>query len=90
WYRSELATMECLKKIAGHVVSIHYKDVNADKKDVPFGTGVNHAADQLAELKRQDFKGVITIEYEKWGAEQHSDLLQCVAFLNQTAAQLAP
>ncbi len=90
WYRSELATMECLKKIAGHVVSIHYKDVNVDKKDVPFGTGVNHAADQLAELKRQEFKGVITIEYENWGAQQHSELVQCVAFLNQTAAQLAP
>ncbi len=90
WYRSGLATMECLKKIAGHVVSIHFKDVNADKKDVPFGTGVNHAADQLAELKRQEFKGMITIEYENWGAEQHSELLQCVAFLNQAAARLAP
>lgn len=90
WFRSGLSTMDSLRMVEGHIVSMHFKDLDQNKHDVPFGTGVNHAADQLAELKRQGFKGVITVEYEAPGEHLHDDLLKCVAFLNEQAARLAP
>jgi len=89
WYRSGLSTMDSLRKVEGYIVSMHFKDLDQNKHDVPFGTGVNHAAEQLAELKRQGFKGVITIEYESQNEHMRDDLLRCVAFLNEQATRLA-
>ncbi len=89
WYRSGLSAVDSLRKVEGHIVSLHYKDLDTQKHDVPLGTGINDAAGQLAELKRQGFKGVITLEYEQWGPQQHGDLLRCVDFLNRQAALVA-
>lgn len=77
-----------LKKVEGHIVSMHYKDMDQKKRDVPYGAGVNHAAEQLTKLKRQGFQGVLTIEYEDWSEHQRDDLLKCVAYLNEQAARL--
>jgi sugar phosphate isomerase/epimerase len=88
WYRSGLDPMDCLKKVEGYINSVHMKDLNLDKQDVPLGTGVLNASELLAELKRQNFKGVITLEYESWGSKQHGELLQCVEFLNNSCTRL--
>lgn len=68
WVRSGLDPVECLKKLEGHVIQLHFKDLNEknNKKahDVHWGTGVSNVAGVLAELKRQNFKGVISAEYE--------------------------
>lgn len=90
YLRSGLVTVDCLKKVEGHIVSMHLKDLGENKRDVPHGSGVNHAAEQLAEIKRQGFKGVISIEYEVWDAQQRDNLVKCIAFFNQEAAKLAP
>ena len=37
WTRSGLNTVDCLHKMQGHIVSLHFKDVDAHKKDVPWG-----------------------------------------------------
>ena len=44
----------------------------------------------LTELKRQGYKGYLSIEYE-FGDLQHlkENLPKCVAFFDQTAAELA-
>jgi len=84
WYRSGLVSIDCLKKVKGYINSVHYKDLNLDKQDVPLGTGVLNASELLAELKSQKFKGVLTLEYESWGSKQHWEIVQCVEFLNKT------
>lgn len=67
WVRSGLDPIECLKKLEGHIKGLHLKDLNEKSKtahDVPWGTGVSNIQGVLAELKRQNFKGVISAEYE--------------------------
>jgi sugar phosphate isomerase/epimerase len=90
WVRSGLDPVECLKKLDGRVVSLHFKDLNArtgDMHDVPWGTGASDAAGQLAELKRQGFKGVFSIEYEhQW---DEPTLAKCVEFFHAQANKLA-
>jgi sugar phosphate isomerase/epimerase len=88
WYRSGLVSIDCLKKVEGYINSAHIKDLNLDKQDVPLGTGVLNASELLAELKRQGFKGVLTLEYESWGSKQHGELVQCVEFLNKSGIRL--
>ena len=88
WQRSGLVAVECLKKAEGRIVSLHFKDLDATHHDVPYGTGQNRAADQLAELKRQNFSGVISLEYEKPSPHLQQELAACVKFLNATATSL--
>lgn len=70
WVRSGLDPVECLKKLEGHVLGMHFKDLEekAPKThDVVWGTGVCNIPGVLAEMKRQNFKGPISAEYEyKW------------------------
>ncbi|NJK97521.1 MAG: sugar phosphate isomerase/epimerase [Bacteroidales bacterium] len=88
WYRSGLKPLDCLKKVEGHINSVHFKDLNIEKQDVPLGTGILNASELLSELKRQKFQGVLTLEYESWGSRQHRELMQCVDFLNKEAIKL--
>src|SRR5690606_7966306 len=64
WVRSGLDPVECLKKLEGKVYHLHFKDLNekGNKKahDVHWGTGVNNIPGVLAELKRQNFQGMIS------------------------------
>ena len=67
WIRSGLDPIECLKKLEGRIIILHFKDLNekaAEAYDVPWGTGVADIPAVLAELKRQGFKGLFDIEYE--------------------------
>jgi sugar phosphate isomerase/epimerase len=67
WVRSGLDPVECLKKLEGRIISLHFKDLNAKDRqahDVPWGTGVCNVPAVLQELKDQGFKGVFSIEYE--------------------------
>lgn len=69
WVRSGLDPVECLKKLNGHVLGMHFKDVKKDTPDgkyhdVVWGTGDCKVEQVIAELKRQRFKGPISAEYE--------------------------
>ena len=68
WVRSGLDPVECLKKLEGRVFHLHMKDLNEknNKKahDVHWGQGVSNIDGVIQELKRQNFKGMISIEYE--------------------------
>jgi sugar phosphate isomerase/epimerase len=67
WIRSGLDPVECLKKLEGRIIILHFKDLNEkspEAYDVPWGTGVADVPALLAELKRQGFKGLFDIEYE--------------------------
>jgi sugar phosphate isomerase/epimerase len=67
WVRSGLDPVECLHKLQGRIITLHMKDLDvrgAEARDVPWGTGASGMNAMLAELARQGFCGVITIEYE--------------------------
>lgn len=67
WIRSGLDPIECLQKLEGRVIILHFKDLNEkamEAHDVPWGTGIADVPAVLAELKRQGFKGLFDIEYE--------------------------
>lgn len=67
--RMGLDALECIKQLEGKIISFHFKDiapVGADEtlEDVVWGTGVLQIDEILKELKRQNFNGYFTIEYE--------------------------
>jgi sugar phosphate isomerase/epimerase len=92
WQTDELIPVEQLKKLEGRVLHSHFKDKNQLGRghDVAWGTGKGDAKGMMAELKRQGFKGYLSIEYE-FGDLAHLDanLPKCVEFFDKTAAELA-
>lgn len=67
WVRSGMEPVENLKKLEGHIISMHFKDLNEKSReahDVPWGTGISNIEEVVKELKRQKFEGVISVEYE--------------------------
>lgn len=89
WPRSGLVPVECLKKLEGHIVELHFKDIT-DGVDQPWGTGKGDARGMLAELKRQGFRGLFSLEYEDGeGAVLEANAARCIAFFDETARALA-
>jgi sugar phosphate isomerase/epimerase len=66
WPKSGVDPVEAVKKLRGHIIGIHLKDIAAfddpTLKDVPVGTGVVDFPAIFRELKDQGFKGPIYIE----------------------------
>jgi sugar phosphate isomerase/epimerase len=89
WMRSGLNPLECLKKLEGRIVSLHFKDLGDGNRDVPYGTGKCDVKAMLAELKRQNFKGVFSIEYEVWDAQQTENVQKCVNAFELLCGELA-
>lgn len=89
WSRSGLDTVACLQKLQGRIISLHFKDINKrakDGHDLPWGTGVSTATRMLAELRRQNFKGVFSLEYEHDTPQLMDNARKCVEFFNRHAA----
>lgn len=92
WMRSGIKPLEAIKKLKGRIISFHFKDLNKfgrDAHDVPWGTGQGDAQAMLAEIKRQGFKGVFSIEYEYNWDNSVPEIAQCVAYFDKVAAELA-
>lgn len=89
WTRSGLSAVESLARYEGRVLELHFKDVK-DNVDHPWGTGAGDARGQMAELKRQGFRGPVFVEYEHGsGRELDENVRRCIAFFDQTARELA-
>lgn len=84
WLRSGLDPVESLKKLEGHVLHLHMKDLNEkDNKeahDVHWGTGVANIDGVITELKKQQFKGMISAEYEYNWYNSVPDVTASVAY----------
>lgn len=84
WVRSGLVPVDCLKILKGHIISVHLHDMNKmgpHSHDVPDGTGVTDVPAVLDELKRQNFDGNISIEYEYNWKNNVTDAAQCIGFM---------
>lgn len=92
WMRADLVPVEQFKKLEGRVLHSHFKDLNefGNGHDVAWGTGRGNPKAMMEELKRQGFKGYLSIEFE-YGNLAHLDmnLPKCVEFFDKTAAELA-
>ncbi len=91
WVRSGLDPVECLKKLEGRVIALHFKDLNEPglkAHDVPWGTGISNAKGMLAELKRQEFKGAICVEYEYNWENSSPEIAKSAEWFNTTCAEL--
>jgi sugar phosphate isomerase/epimerase len=92
WMRAGLNPVEQLKKLEGRVEHLHFKDLNkyGDGHDVAWGTGQADVTGMLRELKRQGYKGYLSIEYE-YGDIKHLDanLPRCIRYFDKTMAELA-
>lgn len=64
--KSGVDPVEAIKKLEGHILVMHLKDIAAANdpklRDVPLGTGIIDFPAVFAELKRQNFKGPMIIE----------------------------
>ena len=91
WMRSGLDPVECLKKLEGHIICLHFKDLtemNPKAHDVPWGTGIGQTKELMKELKRQNFHGAFCVEYEYHWENSSPEIAQCVKFFNQTCDEL--
>jgi len=93
WIRRNLVPVEQFKKLEGRVMHSHFKDLDKfgePAHDLPWGTGKGDAKGMLAELKRQNYKGYVSIEYETGNVKQlDENLPKCVAFFDATLADLS-
>ncbi len=68
WARNGLNPVDCLKKLQGHIIGVHLKDIvkfnDTEAGDTVVSKGVIDFPAVLAELKRQNFNGMLSIEHE--------------------------
>jgi len=69
WSRRGIENIESLKRFEGRIASIHLKELNEAKSDVPYGEGVVPVTGILECLDKMDYKGPIIIEYESGNKE---------------------
>jgi len=88
--RSGIKPVDALKTLKGRVISLHLKDIHEFSPrghDAPFGTGKSDVPAILEELKRQNFRGNISIEYEYNLEHSVPDVAQCVGFIRGYTAK---
>lgn len=87
WKRCGLDHLDCLRKLDGRIISLHFKDIapeNAEggPHDVIWGTGVLDVPSMLRILKDQGFKGYFAIEYEYNWDNSVPDIKKCIEYFN--------
>ncbi len=94
WTRMGINPIEALKKYNGRLKMLHFKDVKekvegeTEQHDVIWGTGVCKVDEILKELKRQNFKGLFSIEYEYNWENSVPDIKQCINYFDRATQQL--
>ena len=92
WARNGLNLVDCVKKLEGHIYGVHLKDIvtfnKTDAADTVVGKGVIDFAPVFAELKRQNFKGMFSIEHESNWEHNLPDVIETVKFYNGQVEKL--
>jgi sugar phosphate isomerase/epimerase len=93
WPKSGINPLDAVKKLSGHIIAVHLKDIAAYNdpklKDVPVGTGVIDFPAIFRELKKQGFNGHIYIERD--AEDQPSNLpsvIQTMKYYNEQIAKM--
>jgi sugar phosphate isomerase/epimerase len=84
WQTSGLNPVYCLRVLKGHIISSHLKDkgdYGPEAHDVPYGHGTGDIKRVLDELKKQNFQGNISIEYEYHWETSLPEVKECIDFV---------
>ncbi len=92
--RMGLDPLECIRALEGKIISFHFKDIapagsEGSLEDVVWGTGILQVDEMLRELKRQDFEGYFTIEYEANWENNLPEIETSIDYFNQIVDQLS-
>jgi len=88
WQTSGINPVYALRLLKGRVISCHLKDktdYGESAHDVPYGTGVGEIARCLEELKKQNFQGNISVEFEYKMENNVAEAKQCIDFVREHA-----
>lgn len=93
WPKSGIDPVEGVKKLGGHIIGVHLKDIatfnDPTLKDVPVGTGAVNFPAVFEELKKQGFKGPIYIERDAEDQPSNlSSVIQTVKYYNEQVNKL--
>ena len=93
WPKSGIDPLEAVKKLEGHIIGVHLKDIAAFNdpklKDVPVGTGVVNFPAIFEELKRQKFTGHLYIERDAEDLPSNlPSVMQTVKYYNEQVDKL--
>lgn len=93
WKRCGLNPVECMKMLKGRLVSFHFKDIvdgpdPESAHDTIWGEGILNVKAMLQEMKRQRFKGYLSIEYEYNWDNSMPEIKRSIANFNRMAEDL--
>ena len=92
WARNGLNPVDCLKKLEGHIFGVHLKDIKVfgqvDAADTLVGYGVINFPAIFAELKRQNFSGMFSIEQESNWLNSVPDVKHTIQYYKDEVAKL--
>ncbi|MBI4580511.1 MAG: DUF1080 domain-containing protein [Planctomycetes bacterium] len=92
WMRSGIDPMEALRMLEGRIIELHFKDLGEFGKreahDVPWGTGKADIKALMAELHRQKFSGVFSIEYEHNWFGSMPEIAECIKYFHAVTKEL--
>ena len=92
WARNGLDPVACIKKLDGRIYGVHLKDVvkfdDTNAADTVIGKGVIDFPAIFAELKRQSFSGMMSIEHESNSNHKLPDIVETVTYYKDQVARL--
>jgi sugar phosphate isomerase/epimerase len=92
WARNGLDPVDCLKKLDGHIIGVHLKDIvkfdDTQAADTVVSKGVIDFPAVFAELKRQNFNGMLSIEHESNWDHNLPDVIETKNYYDEQVAKL--
>lgn len=92
WERNGLDPVACMKELEGHIYGVHLKDIvefnNTHAADTVVGMGVVKWGPVFAELNRQNFSGMLSIEHESNWLNSVPDVIATKKFYEEQVAAL--
>ncbi len=91
--RMGLDPIPSMQQLDGKILALHFKDTapqgeEQSLEDVVWGQGILNVKGMMEELKRQNFKGYFTIEYEADWENNLPQIKQSIDYFNQVAEEI--
>ena len=91
--RMGLDPISSMQQLDGRIIALHFKDIapqgeEQNLEDVIWGKGILNVKAMMEELKRQNFKGYFTIEYEADWENNLPQIKQSIDYFNQVAEEI--
>ncbi len=92
WARNGVNPVDALKKLQGHIFGVHLKDIikfnDTEAADTVVSKGVIDIPAVFAELKRQNFNGMLSIEHESNWYHSLPDVIATKNYYDEQIAKL--